>query len=49
VESRQLNARTAAERADENDEKVKEKVRKEWFLLINTLHTRQQINTGILE
>ena len=49
VESRQLNARTASERADENDEKVKEKVRKEWFLLINTLHTRQQINTGILE
>ena len=31
MESRQLNVRTASERADEDDEKVKEKVGKEWI------------------
>ena len=31
MESRQLNVRTASERADEDDEKVKEKAGKEWI------------------
>ena len=31
MESRRLNVRTASERADEDDEKVKEKVGKEWI------------------
>ena len=31
MESRQLNVRTASERADEDDEKVKEQVREEWI------------------
>ena len=31
MESRQLNVRTASERADKDDEKVKEKVREEWI------------------